>query len=140
MRQLSNRTTRTLFIVTMAMWLVSGIGSFALASPQAIAAGQEQFNRYCSACHGTDAKGTGPLAELLKNGAPDLTMIYKKYKGVFPFSMVVDVVEGQALPKAHGGREMPVWGTAFRDDEGDSRSARGRILDIVLYLDSIQSK
>jgi len=139
MTQRSDRRKSALLIATLAMWLIPMTGSFAYASPQAIAAGKEEFNRYCAACHGTDAKGTGPLAELLKNGAPDLTLIYRKYKGVFPFAMIIDVVEGQELTTAHGGREMPVWGTAFRDEDNSGR-ARGRILDIVLYLNSIQAK
>lgn len=85
-------------------------------------------------CHGTDAKGTGPLAAALKAKPADLTLIYKRAKGVFPFMMVVNTIEEGTPLKAHGGGEMPIWGKAFEDD------ARGRILDIVLYLNSIQAR
>jgi hypothetical protein len=82
-----------------------------------------------------DGKGTGPLAKLLISGAPDLTVLSKKNNGAFPFSMIVDVIEGRAVEAGHGVREMPVWGKTFREEQ-----ARGKILDILLYLESIQAK
>ena len=90
--------------------------------------------------HGRDAKGSGPLGKMLKVKIPDLTLVYKKNKGVFPIGVVVDIVEGDYPIEAHGGREMPLWGDAFRSEGGTNRDARGRILGIVLYLHSIQAK
>lgn len=118
----------------IALWLTGGMGIAQAASAEAIAAGKQSFNRYCAPCHGTDAKGTGPLAAMLKDKPADLTVVYKKFNGVFPFMMVVDTIDRGTPLTAHGGGEMPIWGEAFEDD------ARGRILDIVLYLNSIQAR
>jgi mono/diheme cytochrome c family protein len=115
-------------ISIMAAWLLVGTISVQ-ASPEAIESGREEFNSVCALCHGENAKGTGPLAKLLINGAPDLTLLAKKNKGAFPFSMIVDVIEGRAASSGHGIREMPVWGRTFRQEE-----ARGKILDILLTL------
>lgn len=120
--------------VAIALWWMGGMGVAHAASAESIAAGKESFNRYCAPCHGTDAKGSGPLAATLKEKPADLTLIYDKAKGVFPFMMVVGTIEEGTPLTAHGGGEMPIWGEAFEDD------ARGRILDIVLYLNSIQAK
>ena len=129
----------TLSALAFALCLAGGSGLAQAASSKAIEAGKKVFVQYCAACHGVDAKGNGPVASTLKNGAPDLTLIYKKNKGVFPFMMVVDVIEGGAPKTAHGTPEMPVWGFWF-GEEGEAAKGRGWILDIVLYLNSIQSK
>jgi mono/diheme cytochrome c family protein len=44
------------------------------ADAASIARGQELFNINCTACHGTDGKGNGPVAAFLQNKKPvDLT-------------------------------------------------------------------
>lgn len=130
----TQHTRNALAIMTMACVIVAS-GLVQAASPEAITSGREEFSSVCALCHGVDAKGSGPFAKLLINGAPDLTLLSQKNKGVFPFSMIVDVIEGRAVTAGHGIREMPVWGKTFREEE-----ARGKILDILLYLESIQSK
>lgn len=48
--------------------------------------GPELFRTYCATCHGSDAKGTGPMASSLKAKVPDLTILAKKIRGSFPRS------------------------------------------------------
>jgi mono/diheme cytochrome c family protein len=44
------------------------------ADPSSMARGAELFNINCTACHGSDGKGTGPVAPFLQNKKPvDLT-------------------------------------------------------------------
>jgi len=37
--------------------------------------GEELFERYCAACHGVDARGTGPVARTMSKRVPDLTRL-----------------------------------------------------------------
>src|ERR1700683_1638348 len=46
--------------------------------------GPDLFRVYCAVCHGSDAKGNGPLASGLKAKVPDLTVLAKTNGGQFP--------------------------------------------------------
>lgn len=81
---------------------------------------------------------------------PDLTMLASNNKGVFPFDRVYQVIDGRQELKAHGTREMPIWGRAFRMQSsaffenypaGDPESsARSRILALTEYVYRLQAK
>jgi hypothetical protein len=81
---------------------------------------------------------------LLNVTPPDLTLLGKRNGGHFPFWRVYGVIDGRDPLKAHGSREMPLWGDEFRLDAGSSPTAqtevRGKILSLVYYLQSIQQK
>ena len=108
------------------------------------AGGKPAFEQNCATCHGADAKGGGVASNLLTVKPSDLTMISKKNDGTFPFWRVYNVIDGREDVKGHGSREMPIWGTEFRAQAGPSPLAqsqvRGRILELVYYLQSIQAK
>ena len=112
--------------------------------------GKQEYVDTCAACHGTDAKGTGPVAAYLKQKTPDLTMIAKN-NAVFPFARVYDVIDGRQVVAAHGPRDMPVWGRYYRDEgirasggyataQEISSSARGRIIALIGYIYTLQAK
>ena len=118
----------------------AGLVQFVQAgSPEAIEAGMKEYRENCAVCHGADAMGKGPLAAQLKNAPPDLTQIAKRNDGSFPYGKVIEMIDGRAEVISHGSREMPVWGEWF-STEGNLNSAQGRILNLALYLESIQSK
>ena len=104
--------------------------------------GSEFYERYCGSCHGVGGKGDGPAAGSLKTPPADLTRIAARRGGKFPDGEIARTVDGRFAPKAHGSREMPVWGTSFGanvPDAGVSEEVvRGRILVLVEYLKSIQ--
>ena len=102
-------------------------------------AGIDSFDRYCAACHGTKARGDGPVAPQLKTRPPDLTQLARRNGGAFPATQVTAYISGtgRTLP-THGPAEMPVWGPTFRAFEKDIR-AKERIKNLVLYLASIQA-
>ena len=111
---------------------------------ETIALGAELFAQHCAACHGVSASGDGPLAPLLTVAVPDLTGLAARNDGVFPMLEVVHTIDGRAGRQAHGG-PMPVWGVVFReppqfglDDHGALLEARGRIMALTLWLESIQ--
>jgi mono/diheme cytochrome c family protein len=111
--------------------------------------GQQDYETMCAVCHGTAGKGKGSYAELLTVPVPDLTTLAKRNGGVFPHHRVYRIVDGRDETKAHGPREMPIWGqdylvkaeTAFFG-YAVSREVfvRSRILALIDYLHRLQEK
>lgn len=106
------------------------------AESDPVADGRKLFVQYCAPCHGLEAKGDGPVAASLKRRPPDLTQIQKAGER-FPAGLVMDLVAGDKVVRAHGSRIMPVWGTVLRDEKGYTQSQEDLSL-LVKYLQSIQ--
>lgn len=114
--------------------------------------GKREYEAKCAVCHGYKGKGDGSYAELLKKPASDLTVLKKNNGGVFPFDRVYSVIDGRDMVKAHGDRDMPVWG---RDYSAETTRAgeyyldvpydmemyvRSRILALIDYLNRLQAR
>ena len=114
-----------------------------LQAPAAAAAdlGARLFATHCATCHGSNAKGNGPLAASLRHAPPDLTKYTSRNGGVFPAERVRRIIDGRDVA-SHGDREMPVWGNAFKTtrDGASAADAKGRIDAIVRYLEMIQER
>lgn len=119
------------------------------AGDKMVDVGKGEYNAACASCHGVQGTGDGPAADQMKAKVPDLTGLTKANQGVFPFDKVYQIIDGRAEIKAHGSRDMPVWGGAFRRQSsayfenyaGDSESgARSRILALVEYVFRLQGK
>lgn len=104
--------------------------------------GGQLFKVYCSNCHGAEAHGNGPVADVIKVPVPDLTKIASRNGGLFPTEKIYRVIDGQWEVPAHGGRHMPVWGYEFFGTEGSDENvhsrASQRIDTLVEYLRNIQ--
>ncbi len=111
----------------------------AAGTPDQISQGRELFLENCASCHGAGAKGNGPMADSLKLAPPDLTVIGTRHGGAFN---AAEIVEGRRAVKAHGSRDMPVWGNEFargrKRGEGREAAVRTRVHALVAYLESIQ--
>lgn len=131
-------------------WLrTAGIGIAAIAvtvsaqaAEQSVAgSGQARFNQYCAVCHGSGAKGDGPFANLMTTKPTDLTMLAKNNNGEFPFGKVYESIDGRSMLSAHGTTDMPIWGKELKDKGLASETElRGRLVETVIYLQSIQAK
>jgi hypothetical protein len=97
-------------------------------------------NRRAASCHGLGGKGGGPAAPELKTTPPDLTQLSKGNGGKFPSAMVSSVIRGDQVLLAHGSREMPIWGEAFRNVNRDETLAKIKVRNLTLYIESIQQK
>ena len=110
--------------------------------------GKREYDSNCIACHGKDLKG-GAYVDFLKVTPPDLTLLSKKNGGVFPLERVYAVIDGRQEVKAHGPRDMPIWGRDYQIKAGEhyvdmnydpEAFVRGRIFALIDYLNRMQAK
>ena len=127
-------------------------GAFGLASADEDM-GKMEYNNSCAICHGTTGKGDGPYVGLLiYTRVPDLRTLQKRNSGVFPFDHVYEGIDGREAVKAHGPREMPIWGAEYNERAMATPPAgyftpseakayvRGRILALINYIYGLQEK
>ena len=67
-------------------------------------------------------------------------------------SPIIVCIDGRKTVGAHGSREMPIWGTAFREDAAELTRGfgispkdaelyvRGRIISLIGYIYTLQAK
>ena len=134
---------RTVFL---ALCLAGPFGAGPAAAQEAdVDAGRELYRTYCWQCHGPDAYGNGPMAEILAIPTPDLTRLSAWNDGVFPLEEVARQIDGRDELLAHGG-EMPIFGpaldadraVAFRLPTGQRMLASQPLADLLVYLESLQ--
>jgi mono/diheme cytochrome c family protein len=134
------------YVSVVFFGFIGGVGLSLAQEEQIIARGQFHYQRYCSACHGEQGKGTGPVAEYLKTTPADLTQLSKRNGGRFPFWRVYRIVDGREAVRGHGTREMPIWGEEIRVDTRDAVPrlqedlVAGRLWQMIIYLQSIQDE
>ena len=121
--------------------LVSFIESMQVATSASNTPGSQLFRTYCASCHGSTARGNGPLADTLRRPPPDLTKFAARNGGMFPSERVFRIIDGREV-RAHGNTEMPIWGDAFKStrDGIAPETAKARIAAIVAYLEAIQER
>lgn len=106
-------------------------------------AGLTEYELACMACHGVDGRGDGPHAKDLAKRPADLTQISKANNGRFPVEDIRKMIDGRADVKAHGPRDMPVWGERYRSAataeglENAEQLARAQIDALVSFVELI---
>ena len=126
-------------LVSIALSLVA---STSMSADYTTYSGEKLFQRFCAACHGTEAKGDGPVATSLAVQVPNLRELSLRNRGSFPTTKIMQIIDGRTILKPHGSRSMPVWGDEFlRSEAGDpvaERETADMIKKMVDYLQSIQ--
>lgn len=122
------------------------------ATAEDFAAGRAEYLAACAACHGETGAGDGPTAAMFREPVPDLTGIAARNGGVFPTAEIVETIDGRREVRGHGN-PMPVFGNRFVQEDFAEHwysyalinskqlaraRARTRVLELVLYLQSIQ--
>jgi mono/diheme cytochrome c family protein len=145
--------SRITLVFAISSFVVASLGATPKTSPKTQEKTKEQLERliysvkgpdlfqaHCAACHGSDAKGNGPLASALKAKPADLTVLAKNNGGQFPSARVRKTIIGEDVLASHGSREMPIWGPIFHQIEADQDFGNVRLQNLVKYLESIQQK
>lgn len=131
------------FRLALAIAVAMFLSHSALASDKDVRDGQHYFLRYCAACHGVNGVGDGPVAKELSKPPANLRLLGDKYGMPLPAARIADVIDGRTAVRAHGSREMPVWGERlYRLGHGE-RSDLGIgevIAKIVTHLNTIQDR
>ncbi|MTB52641.1 cytochrome c [Lewinella sp. W8] len=109
-------------------------GSFAKQAE----AGEAHFMKYCARCHGEDGKGI--VIDSLGTQPADLTQIMKGRRSKeFPILEVAFQIDGREMAKAHGARDMPVWGEVFSEEEYmNEGEIKGKLGELIAYIIEIQ--
>jgi len=110
--------------------------------------GSDEYRISCLNCHGEGGKGDGPMMELLTKKPSDLTVLAKNNEGEYPFVKVYQTIDGRVTVPGHGTRAMPIWGARYAEEDyerygtafGAEDVVRGRILQLVYYIQSLQEK
>lgn len=123
------------------------LGTGVVMAQQRVDLGKREYDNNCAACHGSNGKGNGPYAELLKKSPPDLSTMARRNGGVFPMARAYEVIEGAGV--GHGTRDMPIWGQDYNVKAAEYYMdvpynpevyVRTRILALVEYLNRLQTK
>jgi mono/diheme cytochrome c family protein len=147
------RATR--FVAAMlGVAMIGGVGIVAYSAEKSTAVkfdfGKREYESNCAVCHGRSGKGDGPYTAVLVTKIADLTTLSKRNNGVFPFARVAEIIDGRETVKAHGPRDMPIWGRdyylreaqeAYMDVPYEPEAyVRTRILALTEYVHRLQAK
>lgn len=133
-------------LVRVTMAVLATVGTVSAQEPD-IEAGRNLYMSHCMQCHGIDAKGDGPMAEMLAIDTPDLSGLAMRNDGTFPTEAVARQIDGRAQMLSHGG-DMPIFGpfldsdqhVALRLPSGQPMMTSLPLANVVVYLESIQEK
>ena len=80
------------------------------------------------------------MARLLTTPPTNLRQLSERYGNPLPADQIARYIDGRTDVRAHGPRDMPVWGTRFYSEGRGSKSqVKGLIASLVAYLQSIQT-
>lgn len=99
------------------------------------------FQTHCATCHGTDAMGGGPMAEVLHKRPSDLTQLSED--GGFPMTRVLLRIMGEDMA-VHGG-PMPLYGMILQGEseavlleDGGEMVVPEAVADVAAYIATLQ--
>ena len=126
------------------LYVISG-NVFADTINEAVEAGKIEYQRSCQLCHGVTGKGDGLYASRLIIKPADLTFLAKANNGTIPIPSIYRMIDGTDDMLFHGGRRMPIWGDHYHSEsindigpDSAETFVRGRIFELLLYLDTLQ--
>jgi mono/diheme cytochrome c family protein len=114
-------------------------GTAASAGANDVAQGRQMYLEYCGSCHGLTGEGDGPVARALSTPPANLRRLSERFGNPLPEDQVARFIDGRTEVKAHGPRDMPVWGARFYAETHNESEVRARIAKLVAYLQSIQT-
>lgn len=130
-------TSKRGILPLVGLLLIAATGT---AAANEVAQGRAIFLQHCASCHGLTGEGNGPMARALNTTPANLRQLSGRYGNPLPEDKIARFINGRADVKAHGPRDMPVWGKRFYSEgQGDERQVKDLIAKLVVYLQSIQT-
>jgi len=126
--------------LVLALMTILLAGTLRVAAADDILDGKALYMEYCASCHGVKGDGNGPMASTLTTPPTNLRLLARKYGNPLPEDQIAKFIDGRSDVKAHGPRDMPVWGHRFNaESNGNEADTQDRIAKLVAYLQSIQT-
>jgi len=126
---------------SFGLLVVVSMATASTAGTADVAQGRALYLQNCASCHGRSADGKGPVAPALSTPPTNLRLLGERYGNPLPEDQIARFIDGRADVKAHGPRDMPVWGDkVWQNPEGQGSPSQvsERIAKLVAYLQSIQ--
>ena len=116
--------------------LISVLAPEVSASPPPASEGRKLYVSYCQLCHGTDGKGDGPLAKVMKISPADLTTTVRSRSD----TILTKIITGQGRQTITGrdrhnllSEAMPEWKDVFSESQVRALIAYLRFLGSTKY-------
>jgi mono/diheme cytochrome c family protein len=124
--------------------IIAALAASGPAFAQDLAEGRAGYAAHCAVCHGTNARGDGPMASLLTIPPADLTGLSARNGGVFPMDRAIRRIDGTEDMAVHGG-PMPLFGALLQGPsaaivapDGSEVVAPEAIVNIAAWLQGQQ--
>jgi mono/diheme cytochrome c family protein len=127
-----------LMVGLFGLLVVGTVAMARTAKSDDVAEGRALYLQYCGVCHGRNADGKGPMASVLSTPPANLRLLWERYGNPLPEDQIARFIDGRADVKAHGPRDMPVWGEVWQNPNVSQQQVNERIAKLVAYLQSIQ--
>jgi hypothetical protein len=88
--------------------------------------------------HGLTGEGDDPVAHGLTAPPANLRRPSERFGNPLLEDQIARYIDGRTETKAHGPRDMPVWGVWFYVESYNERADRAMIAKLIAYLQSIQ--
>jgi len=106
-----------------------------VCDPNQPLSGAQLYAENCASCHGASATGGKSSTDL---AVPDLTVLARNAKGVFPAPRVADIIRyGGSLPGHGNGPKMAIWAKVFHAECGPTYSRRV-VVELTAFLEGLQ--
>ncbi len=121
----------------IGLLLLSAVGT---TTADEVGQGRALYLQSCAPCHGLAGEGDGPMSRALTTPPTNLRRLSERFGNPLPEDQIARFIDGRADVKAHGPRDMPVWGNRFYlESGGNKRQVQKRIAELIAYLQSIQT-
>ena len=135
-----SRLAMAFTVFLAAAWITAAAPAATGGAPEH--SGASLYRTHCASCHGVSGRGDGAVAPYLRVPPADLTRLAIGNGGAIPAERLARVIDGRQAVRAHGSRDMPVWGLVFSRSTmmaGES-AIDPRIQAIVEHLATLQQK
>ncbi len=108
--------------------------------------GQYTYLYFCAECHGKDASGVGPIAEMLAIERPELNSLSDSNHGIFPTLYVAKQIDGRGQAAGHG--DMSIFGWSLESEkkvpikleDGQILMVTQHLWGLLAYLETVQTQ